>query len=659
MSRPSVAPLLAVVALGSGCATTTIFPFVDAASLVRPSPEEADGHAAVMLLRRSRVVLDGKGAPNTTEMHRHEAIAILAEEGFGYADVKVAYPEDGKIVGFAGRTIAPDGRVTALEPERVYEATGKDERGFSIRVFALPRVEVGAVIEYRYTVVQRNLRFAHLEYLDGSIPVRRAEIELEGTRNIVAQARTFHTPDTRPWDVSLAGIGWRFSWSIENVAPRRDERWDGHLSHWAPHWAYKIDAFVGTSWRTPIYDGWPDVFDGRALALLDDDKGWSAGWDLELDTSACGDARCLATAAYDQVRARFALRGFQGWPTRTYAAMKASKEGSDAERGRVLLRALRALGLEVQPAFAVRHWGPHWDEEFPRPDAFDHLLLRVSGPGLEPTWVDGGCDVCKLGELTDHLQGADVALLSIYTEPPSRKKKVRVDFEKLVGPEPAPVGSQVVHALALEPDGRVVGEIQRVFEGDDASDARRERRHWSADRHREEAAALARLHWRAARVLGFDRLDTDGPPARAVERVRVELPGLAVRDGAPATGWLLPLDLLRSRWDGPPPEEAEVRPLRIGETMRSVQSVELRLPPGWVVHDRPAPAEQAQGPWLVRLEIGAEADRLRVTRTAILRRGVHEAAHRAGLDAALASIFIAARGQVIAVGPAPGAVAER
>ena len=85
-------------------------------------------------------------------------IKVLQEKGKELATVEVPYAHgDSEIADIKGRTIHADGTVVPLEgkPEDLLSAklTTRDEKKEQVnrRVFTLPSVEVGSILEYRYT----------------------------------------------------------------------------------------------------------------------------------------------------------------------------------------------------------------------------------------------------------------------------------------------------------------------------------------------------------------------------------------------------------------------------------------------------------------------------------------------------------------------------
>jgi hypothetical protein len=85
--------------------------------------------------------------------YQYARIKILSEEGRKYADIEIPFFKGaGGVRKIQARTIHPDGSVINFDG-KVYEKTIVKARGvkYLAKTFTLPEVQVGSIIEYRYT----------------------------------------------------------------------------------------------------------------------------------------------------------------------------------------------------------------------------------------------------------------------------------------------------------------------------------------------------------------------------------------------------------------------------------------------------------------------------------------------------------------------------
>lgn len=125
------------------------FPPISPDDLKMTSEPQAPGAAAVILFRE--VDRDDNG--RTSHEDNYVRIKILTEEGRKYADVELPFNKaDEDIVNIRARTIKPDGS-GAESDVKVFEKTIEKAQGlkYIAKTFTLPDVQVGSIIEYRFT----------------------------------------------------------------------------------------------------------------------------------------------------------------------------------------------------------------------------------------------------------------------------------------------------------------------------------------------------------------------------------------------------------------------------------------------------------------------------------------------------------------------------
>ncbi len=126
------------------------------------SPEElkmtnepaAPGAPAIILFRE----VDRDDNSGSRHEDQYIRIKILAEAGRKYADVEIPFEKDIEGVSNVGaRSIAPDGTISEFQG-KFFEKTVVKAKGikYLAKVFALPNVQVGSVIEYYYTYDLRD-----------------------------------------------------------------------------------------------------------------------------------------------------------------------------------------------------------------------------------------------------------------------------------------------------------------------------------------------------------------------------------------------------------------------------------------------------------------------------------------------------------------------
>jgi hypothetical protein len=144
----------------------------------KPTPEElqmtadpaAPGAAAIYLFRDER-------ADDKIHIHyTYVRLKVLTEKGKEYADQEISEGPQFKIQGVEGRTIHSDGTVipfTGKPYQKLLEKAGTQK--YKAIVFTLPDVQVGSILEFRYTLeYESNIVFSPRWYLQGPLYTRKA-----------------------------------------------------------------------------------------------------------------------------------------------------------------------------------------------------------------------------------------------------------------------------------------------------------------------------------------------------------------------------------------------------------------------------------------------------------------------------------------------------
>lgn len=158
-------------------------PLARAEKWMAPTPEELSmtsqpevpGAAAVYLYREQ--ITDDK----MHAMHVYERLKVLTESGKKYANVELGYSsssDNGSVTieDIEGRTIHPDGTIipfTGKPYQKLIEKTHGAK--YMAKVFTLPDVEVGSIIEYRYDQrLDDNYFMAPRWYIQSDLYTRKA-----------------------------------------------------------------------------------------------------------------------------------------------------------------------------------------------------------------------------------------------------------------------------------------------------------------------------------------------------------------------------------------------------------------------------------------------------------------------------------------------------
>jgi hypothetical protein len=460
---------------------------------MRPTPEELSmtslpgypGAAAVVLNREETT----KDDLNT--VFHYERIKILTKDGEKYANVTLpfisvaqnSYSETGddKTLGeITGRTIHADGTIIPFTGKPYLKVLEKDQDvKRQERVFTLPDVEVGSIIEYRYvTRIADNIYEAPDWYIQGELYVKQAHYVWYPTSRDLQDSHGLITTIT--WFPILpAGVKIErrdlphsqfthepiqvFELTIKDVPPEVKEAYMPPIASFS----YRV-MFNFTAQHTQA-DWWKD-----------EGKDWSKRMDSFADpnselkketadivSGATNDDQKLQkiyaavmklenthyTRAHDQQEDK-AEGGHQ---VKNAADVLSHKRGSETQLAALFVGMARAAGMKAYlmyvPDRSEEIFVPLW-ESFRQ---FDDVIAIVTVDGKE-MYFDPGCRYCAYGHLAwQHTLVQGLRQFDKGTEfgvTPDEDFKVNLVTR--------------VANLKMDEGGQITGTIDLTFRGADA-----------------------------------------------------------------------------------------------------------------------------------------------------------------------------------------------
>ncbi|HEX6182885.1 MAG TPA: DUF3857 domain-containing protein, partial [Pyrinomonadaceae bacterium] len=230
----ALAACLCLAALAAAPASAAFGPDwkpIDPSHLAMKAPVVEKDADAEVIFWEVRVADEMNGSVPRTVLTHYVRIKIFTERGReSQSRVDILAPKifgrEIKINDIAGRTIKPDGSIVELKKEDIYERDVVKASGVKVKAktFAMPAVEPGAIIEYRWREV-RGDTISFYDQLDFSrdIPVQFVKYSLKPLSlpgfPYGMRAQTFHGQMT-PFVKEKDGY---YSTSMSNVPAFREE----------------------------------------------------------------------------------------------------------------------------------------------------------------------------------------------------------------------------------------------------------------------------------------------------------------------------------------------------------------------------------------------------------------------------------------------------
>lgn len=226
---PRILPLvlLCLVVCPAVCFAGDDWHPIDPAELALKAPiveKDADAEAIFWEVRLNDEV--ERGTPRTILRH-YIRIKVFTERGReSQSKIDIPFLSNWKIEDIAARTIKPDGSIVTLKKEDVLERTIQKSNGLKIKAksFALPGVEPGSIIEYRWKETRNDLLANYIRlYFQRDVPVQLVKYYIKPLGlpgfDYAMQAQTFNA-DVLPFVKEKDGF---YSKSLANVPAFHEE----------------------------------------------------------------------------------------------------------------------------------------------------------------------------------------------------------------------------------------------------------------------------------------------------------------------------------------------------------------------------------------------------------------------------------------------------
>ena len=311
-------------------------------------------------------------------------LKVLTEEGKNLGEVELPHSRQLRLDNFEGRIVRPNGSEQALTKDAIFvEKRSQSRKAFVTRA-AFPNVEVGAIIDYKYTFYWDSFYYLEPWYFHDTLPVLLSEVLYVVPPSLGVQV----------WG--------RETSSIKMQTEKQQRRQISHLRVWMenlpglpdepssfPHEDLSSRFLViptqlyFSGGNVPLLESWKEV---SRLFWEETYKGFLAG-----DKQTAVMAKSLVAKAganrRDQIRALYefvrdevrTLEDESIWVSDKLKAdeVLAKRQGSGAEKSLLLYAMLDALKIPAQIVWVANRNEGRAEVDVPNPTFFDGMLIQV------------------------------------------------------------------------------------------------------------------------------------------------------------------------------------------------------------------------------------------------------------------------------------------
>jgi hypothetical protein len=492
------------------------------------------------------------------------------------------------------RTVKADGSIVDMKRDAVYQRDLVRAGGRKVKVksFAVPGVEPGAIVEYRYTEVRDNpnMFYARVQ-MQREYPVQKVTYYVKPlSRDYTTYRMSVWPFNCKPSPLKLENNGYN-SFTLENVPAFQEEPLmlaEANVRAWALLFYRDDDK------REPD-KYWGEIgkkyYDRLKLALKANNELkqtvaeviTGAQTDEEKVSALIGYLRKHTRGFYDPgvTDAERAQVKMPKDRQRTAAEVLKSGLGTPDERNLLFAAMAAAAGLETRPALLPSRQDILFNQRMTDVYFLDSVDMAVK---IGDAWKLYDVSARDLPPGMLSWPEEDVPVLLSDPKKPS-----------FIASQPASPESSRIHRtakLSLSEDGTLEGDIEETSTGHSGADRRQELEGESPERQEEKVKERVVAVFAQAEVTGIGVKNVDDPTQPLLVHYHVKIPGYAARTAKR----ILLQPLYFQRGDAPRFTAATRRYLiSFPYAWKESDSISLTLPPGFKLDAAEAPAQMNFG----------------------------------------------------------------
>ena len=340
-------------------------------------PEAPDADAVYMFDVGEMRIMDDF----TLVLKRHVRVKILTEEGKEYANVHIRYWYKDKIRAIKGHTITPAGKKIKLK--KVFD---EEEKNWKYKVFTLPGVEVGSIIEYKFELVTEYLHYLEPWYFQNPEFTKLSQLSAVILPGFAYNVFFSNTPDVEKEEEEFLEPGrklTRFTWKMEDLPPIKEEAYMSAPKDYMAALHFQLISYQSQYVYHKWIDSWPELVD-KMREYYDPFMNEKTHPEtiLAAEPSEKGSKPDTVKALYDYVRENVesTSRGYIHPDDHPDQVLKDLK-GTGAEKNMLLVNLLRRAGLKAYPLLISTRSSGKIFPNLPNLDQFNYVLayLKIGG----------------------------------------------------------------------------------------------------------------------------------------------------------------------------------------------------------------------------------------------------------------------------------------
>jgi hypothetical protein len=320
-------------------------------------------------------------------VNRRTRLKILKSRGNRYGDITIRYIHKDEIeyvnnieaytCNYTHNNTIAD--IKKVPSSSIYRKK-INERYSEIKI-AMPDVQVGSIIEYKYTTTAKNYNYLDDWYFQGELPVMHSQFTLSIMPNYAFNYRVIKS-DQLPIDIKSEKGSGRIFFKMNNIAGLRDEPYMDAEKDYLQHVEFQMSGYQGTfGGTTRFMETWNDVtrelMSNQAFGLQLN-KNIPVGDEWMNKLKAMSSPFEKMAAVYNSVYKNIGFNGMGGiGAANGVKDTWEKKKGSSGDINLLLINLLQEAGLEVYPLLVSERGHGKVNPKVPFIDQFNKVLAYV------------------------------------------------------------------------------------------------------------------------------------------------------------------------------------------------------------------------------------------------------------------------------------------
>lgn len=370
-----------------------------------PSDTSASG---IFLFDIADMVVGDNSSGLFLEMKRHVRIKILTEEGKDLANVKILYWYKDKVDNIDAQAILPSGKKVKLKGNQIFEESVRNN--WKQKVFAIPGVEVGSVIEYKYDFYTEYLTRLEPWYFQNSEYTLMSQLSVvlypEYSYNVFYQNVYGEEKDPVEEQIFLPGSRGKrvkkFTWRLGDIEPIRKEPYMKTINDYRMALFFQLLAYQNPYQYYKFIKTWDDLAEKMAEYYQDyikeDDDFKTVLRDILPDTALAEEkVKSIYNYVKDEITSDWIYTIF---PEEKSSKVLEDKKARLPDKNILLINLLRQAGFEADPVLISTRSHGRFTPNWPQLDQFNLMIVKAKS-GSKTYFLDASEKYCPFGFLPD------------------------------------------------------------------------------------------------------------------------------------------------------------------------------------------------------------------------------------------------------------------